>query len=148
MKLYKLITKYSNNIKKTPLITGLIILIINIIAKDIDLKLTDTQRVLFRRLIGREIILFLMLWTGTDDILLSLLLTFIFFILFDHILNENSKYCVIPDKLNKLKKELDLNGDGEISNDEIDKAISVLKSAKKFELKKNDNIVMFNNLNF
>ena len=56
------------------------------------------------------------------------MLTASFVILSDYLFNENSKLCVIPQT---LISKIDTNNDGKLSDDEINKAISALKRAKK-----------------
>jgi hypothetical protein len=50
--------------------------------------------------------------------------------------NEESKYCVIPKKYRNFKHLLDLDKDGEVSQDEINKATKILEKARKKDQKK------------
>ena len=75
-----------------------------------------------------------MAWMGTSDIVTALLLTAVFVILSDHIFNEESPYCMVPQQhrvLDKLAKAADTSGDGLISEEELNSAIQVLEKAKK-----------------
>ena len=83
-----------------------------------------------RNYIGREILIFAVCWMGTKDIYMSLMLTAAFFVLTQHLFNEESAYCVLPQKYRELHKLVDANGDGEISQKEINEAVRILKQAK------------------
>jgi hypothetical protein len=76
-----------------------------------------------------------MAWMGTRDIYVALALTAIFTVLSDHLFNEDSYYCIIPENLRSV---LDTNNDGTVSHDELNSAIAVLEKAKKEKLAKDD----------
>ena len=71
------------------------------------------------------------------DILISLILTAVFTILADHILNENSSLCIVPRKWRHLYASMDMNNDGKITDDEVEKAIKILEQAKSDNIAKN-----------
>ena len=54
-----------------------------------------------------------------------------FIILSDYLFNENSKYCLIPNKLKKISAAIDKNNDNIISPEEERQALEVLKKADK-----------------
>lgn len=132
---YKIINDLDNN----KYFTGIILIIINLGTKYISLELSKTQEAYLKYAIGRQILIFSILWMGTRDILISLLFTAIFVALADYLLNENSKYCIIPDKYKEINELLDTNGDGIVSEKEIDDALNILKQAKKQKNKVNNN---------
>ena len=53
-----------------------------------------------------------------------------------HFLNEDSRFCFIPNAWRQFEKVLDLDGDGEVSDEEIRKAKEILEKARKKELKR------------
>ena len=73
---------------------------------------------------------------GTRDILIALAVTAIFNVFFDYLLNEESKLCIVPKKYIEYENILDLDGDGEVTEDEINKATEILKKAKEKARKK------------
>jgi hypothetical protein len=84
--------------------------------------------------ISKQILVFAMAWMGTRDIYAALGLTAVFVILSDHLFNEESTFCIVPHQyrvLDKLQATADLNGDGTVSDDELNAAIAVLEKAKK-----------------
>jgi len=68
---------------------------------------------------------------GTRDIYTSLMLTAIFTILSDHLFNEESKYCIMPENYRVLNKMMDTNNDGVVSQEELSSAINILEKAKR-----------------
>ena len=58
---------------------------------------------------------------GSRDIVLALVLTGIFHVLTMYLFNEKSKFCIIPHEMRV--NILDLNGDGVVSEEEINKQV-------------------------
>jgi hypothetical protein len=97
-------------------------------------KLTKTQEAFLRNYVVREILIFAVSWMATRDLYLSIVLTASFFVLTEHLFNEESTFCVLPHYYRNLQAHLDLDGDGEVSEREIADAIEVLKRAKEVRL--------------
>lgn len=109
---------------------GIIMLIMNIGSKYITLELSKSQEDYIKYTLGRQILVFAILWMGTRDIVVALVLTCVFIVFADYLLNDNSKYCIIPDKYKVMIPHLDSDGDGKISQKEINDAIHLLKRAR------------------
>ena len=107
---------------------GVIMLVMNIGSKYITIELSKTQEAYFRYTLGRQIIIFSILWVGTRDITISLVLTAVFILLVDYLFNENSKFCIIPEKYKELQKEV---GGNFVTQKEVNDAIDTLKKARK-----------------
>jgi hypothetical protein len=107
---------------------GVIMLVMNIGSKYITIELSKTQEAYFRYTLGRQIIIFSILWVGTRDITISLVLTAVFILLVDYLFNENSKFCIIPEKYKELQKEA---GGNFVTQKEVNDAIDTLKKARK-----------------
>jgi len=60
----------------------------------------------------------------------SLILTAVFFVLTQHLFNEESKLCILPKKYREFHM-FDTNQDGEISQQEINDAVALLDKVKK-----------------
>ena len=110
---------------------GLAMLIVNVGSKYVQFNLSPGQEAALRKNLTREVLIFAMIFMGTRDLVISILMTAAFTILAGHVLNENSKMCVIPAPLRRLRAEADLNGDKIITNDEERRATEVLALAKK-----------------
>ena len=56
-------------------------------------------------------------------------MTAAFIILSDYIFNENSRFCVLPERLKKISEIVDKNNDLEISPEEEERALEILRKA-------------------
>ncbi len=106
---------------------GIVMLVMNIGSKYIVVELSHTQESFMKYTLGRLLLIFSILWIGTRDIVTSLLLTAVFVLLVDYLFNENSRYCIIPEKYKELREEL---GE-EVTQQEVNEAIYTLKKARK-----------------
>lgn len=125
--MFKFFKKLENSIKHNKLLIGIVIIIINVLSRNISIKLTPFQKYLVDNSLVRQILIFCITFMGTKDLKSSFILTASFYILSAHLLHEDSPINIIPDR---LKKSLDTNNDNIISQEEIDKAISILENVK------------------
>ena len=112
------------------LFAGIVMILLNIGSKYITVKLSKSQEAYLRNYVIREIIIFAIVFTATKDIYISLILTAVFFVLTQHLFNEESRICILPQKFKKLHKVVDTNNDGDVSQTEITEAIAILRRAK------------------
>lgn len=122
-----LIKKIEKTITNDKLYFGIIIIIINILSKSISLELSPLQKKFFNNIYIRQILIFTIIFMGTKDLKTSFLLTGTFYVLASHLLHEDSRFSILP---HDIKKSIDLNDDGVISNEEIQHAIKVLNKVK------------------
>jgi hypothetical protein len=106
---------------------GVVMLIMNIGSKYAIIELSRTQEAYLKYSLGRQLLVFSILWVGTRDIFISLILTVVFILFVDYLFNENSRYCIIPEQYKELREEL-----GEkVTQQEVNQAIYTLKKARK-----------------
>ena len=115
---------------------GISMLMLNIGSKYISIGLTDSQEAYLTSNLARQILIFSVAFIGTRDVVTSLILMVVFILFADYIFNENSNLCLLPKSLKKIKKQIDIDKDGIISEKELNDAIYVLTKAKN---KKKDN---------
>jgi len=118
-------------VNTSKLFAGILMILLNIGSRYIELGLSKTQEHALRNGLGREIIIFCVVFLGTRDLVLSIIMTSAFIILTDHIFNEKSRFCVIPDKMKHIASLIDTNNDDVITHEEIQKATVILEKAKK-----------------
>ena len=119
---------YLNNSK---FFAGVVMILLNVGAKFIPIQFSKSTEEYLKLSVTKQVLVFAMAWMGTRDIYASLMLTAAFTILSDHLFNEDSTYCVVPDKYRVLNKILDTNNDGIVTPDELNNAIAILEKAKK-----------------
>ena len=120
--------KYTNNImaqvNNSPIIAGTAMLFLNIGSRYIDIGLSKAQENAIKGSIAREALIFSIVFVATKNIVLSVIITFVFFILTEYIFNEKSKFCAAPNFFQKVTDDIDVNGDNIISDYELEKAIA------------------------
>ena len=127
---------YIHPLNNSKLFAGILMILMNIGSRYIEMGLTKSQEHVLRTGLGREIVIFCVVFLGTRDLVISIIMTSAFIILSDHVFNENSKYCIIPSKMKKIASLIDLNDDGIVSPSEEKKAIEILEKAKNMRKKK------------
>jgi hypothetical protein len=110
---------------------GVVMILLNIGSKFISVQFSKSTEEYLKMSITKQLLVFAMAWMGTRDIYTSLILTAVFTVLSDHLFNEESPYCCVPQKYRILAKLVDENKDGKITDDEINNAIAILEKAKK-----------------
>ena len=120
-----------NNLNHNKFFAGLVMILLNIGSKYISIKLSKTQESYLKHSIARQLLIFAICWMGTRDIMTSLILTTLFIVLTQHLFHEKSKFCILPESWKVFEDVLDLDGDGKVSDDEVKKAMKILKQARK-----------------
>jgi hypothetical protein len=135
-KSWNLLQENLNVLNNSKLFTGLIMICLNIGSKFITVKFSPSQEEFMKNYVAREVLIFAVCWMGTRDILTSILLTGAFFIVTEYLFHEDSYLCIAPNYMKKIKNALDIDGDGVISQSEIDNAIKLLTKTKQGYLSK------------
>lgn len=123
---------------------GIIMLMLNIGSKYITIELSKTQEQYLKNSIGRQLLIFSIVWMGIRDIYRSLVLTGIFILLTDYLFNEKSNLCILPKNLQTLKDAVDINNDEIIDEIELNHALEVLHKAK-IQFKRRNKLAAINN---
>ena len=126
-----------HKINNSKFLAGIVMLLLNVGSKYIELGLSKTQEQALRNALTRELLIFSIIFMGTHDVLLSILMTAAFVILSQYLFNDKSKYCIVPVRMRKIKRYIDINNDKVISEEEEKKALEILRKAKKQKQKQN-----------
>jgi hypothetical protein len=110
---------------------GVVMILLNVGSKFISIQFSKSTEEYLKLNITKQLLVFAMAWMGTRDIYTSLVLTAVFTVLSDHLFNEESPYCCVPEKYRLLAKIIDENNDGKVTENEINNAIAVLEKAKR-----------------
>lgn len=106
------------NINDSKIFAGLMIITLNIASKFATIKLGKTAEMYLKYTFSKQILVFAIAWMGTRDIYIALVLTILFIIIFDFLLNDMSQFCILPQDF----KEFYDNIDAEISHEDYIKA--------------------------
>ena len=131
MQMYEHVVYSLKHVNESKLVMGIIMIMLNVGSKYIEMGFSKTQEHALRNGLGREILIFAITFTGTRDIVLSLLLTAAFVILSDGLFHEESKFCIMSDKMREIRSLIDTNKDGLVSPAEEEAALKILKNAEK-----------------
>lgn len=115
--------------------SGLIMLLMNIGSKYITIELSKSQSQYLKGSIARQLLIFSISWMGTRDIFKALALTAFFNILTNHLFNEDSNYCIVPYQYRSFQRVVDSDGDGIISEEEVQNAKRILERARQQDLR-------------
>ncbi len=115
---------------------GIVMIMMNIGSKYISIKLTKSQEQYLKNNVAKQMLIFAIAWMATKDVLIALAITAIFHVLANHLLNEESSLCVIPQKWRNFEILLDADDDGKVTEEEIEKAKEVLQKSRLKNIKK------------
>jgi len=122
------IHKGAGFINNSKLFAGVLMILMNIGSKYITVKLSDSQEAYLRNNVAREVIIFAVCWMGTRDILLAIILTSLFFVLTQHLLNETSPLCILPECHRNYHRS-GQPAEGAITETELKAALNTVKLA-------------------
>ena len=94
----------------------------NIGSKYISLELSETQDDFFSNIVIRRMMIFVVVFIATKDIITSFIITACFIIMVSGLFNENSKFCLIKNKCKQTKL---------ISKEQVEKAKKIIR---KYEI--------------
>ena len=124
---------YLNNSK---FFAGVVMILLNVGSKFIAIQFSKSTEEYMKFSLSKQLLVFAMAWMGTRDIYTALGLTAVFTILSEHLFNEDSHLCVVPQEYRVLNKLIDTNDDGIVSETELSAAIAVLEKAKREKQRK------------
>ena len=134
--MFEILDGFLSWINNSKLVMALLMLILNVGSKYVDFGFSKTQEQILRNGLNRELLIFAISFTATRDIFISIIITSGFFIVSNILFHEESKHCIIPKRMKRIKALIDTNNDGHISAQEEEKALEILKRADK-QRKKN-----------
>lgn len=120
------------------LMIGIIMIFLNIGSKYVDFGFSKTQEQALRNGLAREMLIFAIVFAGTRDIVIAVIMTASFVALSDYIFNENSRFCIISQVLTKIKKNIHTKDDDDTIITEKDER-DALEILRKLELKRRKN---------
>lgn len=138
-----MITELVKHINDNKFILAIMMMFLNISSKYIDFGFSKTQEHALRNSIAREILVFTVMFVGTRDIIIATIVTFIFFVSKEYLLNEDSNFCLIPHHFNRMKLVMDQTN-GTVSETELNAALETIKKAEKNnQLDRQNNFIHF-----
>ena len=131
------------NLNQSKIFAGLIIITLNIASKFVVFKLSKTQESYLKYTFNKNILVFAFTWMGTRDVLISLLMTLIFILFTDYLLNEDSALCCLPasfisthvDKMESMNNMNNIPHETieKITKDDVECVEKVIKKLKDYQ---------------
>ena len=118
--------KHVQHVNNSKIFAGLMIIILNVASKFVNFKFSKSIEMYLKHTFSKQVLVFSIAWMGTRDIYIALLITMIFIICMDYILNEDSMFCCLPESFTNYHLELD-----KVSDDDVKKAKDVLAKAEQ-----------------
>jgi hypothetical protein len=120
-------------INNSKIFAGIMIITLNIVSKFVNIKLSKTMESYLKYTFSRQILVFAIAWMGTRDIYIAVLITFLFVIITDYLLHEDSDFNVMTEEFKS--RHLSLLEEGSIkervTEEDVLKAKEVLKKAQE-----------------
>ena len=120
---------------------GLCMIMLNVGSKYVAIKFSKSAEAYFKANVTNQLLVFSMAWMVTRDILIALIITAVFVVLSDHLFNEESSYCIVPEKYRVLSTLVDTDGDGIITDEELEKAEETLRKARQQKIRQDQRSV-------
>ena len=133
--LQDIFTYLHENIKRindSKIFAGLMIITLNIVSRFVTINLSKSMEAYLKYTFSKYILVFTIAWMGSRDIYIASTVMFIYIIVVDYLLNDDSVFCVLPEEFKDYHTGL-LENDGEnqdVSEEDIKKAEKVLEKAK------------------
>jgi hypothetical protein len=119
-----------SSLNSSTFFAGIMMICLNIGSRYIQLNLDESTESYIKYALTKEILVFTISWMATRNIYTALVLTAVFVVLADFILNEKSKYCLLPKKFIKSRKLGEFTDNKIITEKEVNDAIELLEKAK------------------
>ena len=132
-----LINNSINSLNSSTFFAGIMMICLNIGSRYIQLNLDESTESYIKYALTKEIMVFTISWMATRNIYMSLGLTAVFIVLADFIMNEKSRYCLLPKKFIQSRRMNELVDNKILSEKEINDALEVLERAKVQKFKQN-----------
>jgi hypothetical protein len=126
-----------NSLNSSTFFAGIMMICLNIGSRYIQLNLDESTESYIKYALTKEIMVFTISWMATRNIYMSLGLTAVFIVLADFIMNEKSRYCLLPKKFIRSRRMNELVDNKILSEKEINDALEVLEKAKVQKFKQN-----------
>ena len=136
MSLFHYLHDHITYLNSSKFFAGIVMIMLNIGSKFISIQFSKSTEEYLKYSITKQLLVFAMAWMGTRCIYTAIMLTAAFVILSDHLFNEESDFCVVPHNYRILHKLVDTNGDGLVSDTELNAAIMTLEKAKREKQRK------------
>jgi uncharacterized membrane protein len=79
-------------------LNGVLVILANVGTNYLLQDIFPVANKLFKSFFMKKVVLFILFYMATRDVIVSVLLTICFSLMIDHFLNEKSRFCLIPER--------------------------------------------------
>jgi hypothetical protein len=119
-----------SSLNSSTFFAGIMMICLNIGSRYIQLNLDESTESYIKYALTKEILVFTISWMATRNIYSALVLTAVFVVLADFILNEKSRYCLLPKNFIKSRKLGDYTNNKVITEKEYSDAVELIEKYK------------------
>ena len=123
-----------NSLNSSTFFAGIMMICLNIGSRYIQLNLDESTESYIKYALTKEILVFTISWMATRNIYTALVLTAVFVVLADFVLNEKSNYCLLPKNFIKSRKLGEYTNNKVITEKEFNDA---METVEKYRSQKN-----------
>ena len=120
-----------NSLNSSTFFAGIMMICLNIGSRYIQLNLDESTESYIKYALTKEILVFTISWMATRNIYSALVLTAVFVVLADFILNEKSRYCLLPKNFIKSRKLGEYTNNKIITDKEVSDAMDIIEKHKQ-----------------
>ena len=119
-------------LNNSKMFTGLMILTLNIASRFVNFKMSKTMEAYLKFRFSKYMLIFAIAWMGVRDIYIALFIVLLFIILTDYLLDEESRFYILPEEFKDYHiSMLENESEETITPADIKKAEETLAKAKK-----------------
>ena len=119
-----------SSLNSSTFFAGIMMICLNIGSRYLQLNLDESTESYIKYALTKEILVFTISWMATRNIYSALVLTAVFVVLADFILNEKSRYCLLPKNFIKSRKLGEFTNNKIITEKEYNDAIELVEKYK------------------
>ena len=120
-----------NSLNSSTFFAGIMMICLNIGSRYIQINLDESTESYIKYALTKEILVFTVSWMATRNIYSALVLTAVFVVLADFILNEKSRYCLLPKNFIKSRKLGEYTNNKMITDKEVSDAMDIIEKHKQ-----------------
>jgi hypothetical protein len=138
--MYNYVNDNINSMNDSKLFAGFMIVTLNIASKFVTIKLSKTMESYLKYTFSKQILVFVISWMGCRNIYIALFVTIIAILFMDFLLNEESRFCCLPETFTNYYTEKLVNdpasalnltaGTDKVTDEQIKQAEAILEKAK------------------
>jgi hypothetical protein len=102
LQIYQYINNFAVQLNTNKFLIGISMLMLNVGGKYVQVKFHKSTEDYLKSTISKNFIVFCMVFIGTRDITIALIVTILFIIITDHFFNDESKFCIVPEKYKRI----------------------------------------------